>query len=270
MSFESELEDELCGAGEPEPAEQITVWTDLPGVDLLVEFCRVTLTEDELDLWREKLVPRVCELAKLDEVDPQVDLLASFDERFSEAVQSFLTSVSDLERRDLLRLPGSLWKLNGLVQLFDDLLGVDPQAELRVRRRLRRQPVVAAELAGLAAAQPAAPTVPVGFVLFRQDPGWEKLLPAAQRVFRVMFSRATNRSRGKGLSCGVSVGLLMKATGYSARQVKRGLAQLRAGGWIGYVVHQSRDGRLTQLRGRPMIGCSRYWVVRHPDQLVKS
>jgi len=253
-----------------ETVDEVFIWTELAGVDRFLQFSGASVTDDGLDHWRDVLVPWVCLYGGLDVVERQLDLVSSWDELFSTAVEKFLnslgTNVGFLQSPKLSESAKLAW----FVAAFDDRCRVDVQAEARESRRLRRQTQAAVELAVLAAAQPAAPKVPVGFVLFRQDPAWEKLLPAAQRVFRVMFSRATNRSLGKGLSCGVSVGLLMKATGYKSRQVERGLAQLRAGGWIGYVVHQSRDGRLTQLRGRPMIGCSRYWVVRRPDQLVKS
>jgi hypothetical protein len=237
----------------------------------LARALRVDLDFDAQVDWAKRVVPRVVELFALDELQGQLDFFDSW-----RAVLRALPArlLSRLSTQQLLRIGqqhSAFWKASTLVGYLDEWAGVEyvPErfnpllippvrpspakvASDRPREKLPVDPVPAA----IAAPSGSSAGRLTGLALLQALPQWTALLPAAQEVFTFMYRRADRRKTPAQPWCEVSVGLLMKVTGYSQRQSERALAELRRGRWIGYIV-----------RGRPQIGGSRYWVATSPFQL---
>lgn len=254
----SELEER--GGLEPVESEYVCIESEFAPVWDLVREVAPALAREDPALWLEELVDLLCSRYGLNELSGELDLFAQFDELFESAVKKF---ASELGANDLFQLGRFQQGSKCLHWLGAKLRGpkferpAAPEAQ-RAQETPRARPAPVAR-----APVEAAPVVARGrserltpFALLQALPTWADLLPASRAVFTVVYRRADRSGNEARPWCQVSVGLLVKATGYSERQVKRGLAELRRGGWIGYVV-----------RGRPKIGASRYWVVTSPAQL---
>jgi hypothetical protein len=244
----------------PSQAEWIEVPSQFDALcDLVREVAPTLLLECPAD-WLEELVELVCKRYGLDELDGQIDLFSEWDGLFAAAVKKFSSELTVYDRFQLGRLEKPSQCLNWLgAKLRAPKVAVVMPAPEVLRDVVPVSPAKAASVKRerIASAAPVAQARRfTAFELLRALPAWAELLPASRLVFTVMYRRA-DRSRNVAQPwCQVSVGLLEKATGYKSRQVENALAELRRGRWIGYVV-----------RGRPMIGGSRYWVVTSPAQL---
>lgn len=254
------LERELVGGGVVQDVEEFVVTSQFEPLWDLVREVAPALSRADPERWLDELVDLICSRYGLDELSGQIDLFSEFDKLFAAAVQKFRT---ELGANDLFQLARFREPARCLHWLGAKLRGpkferpAAPEAQraqgappVRLESRARA-PVEAAPVVARARAERLTP-----FGLLQALPTWADLLPASRAVFTVMYRRSDRGGNAAQPWCQVSVGLLMKATGYSRRQCERGLAELRRGRWIGYIV-----------RGRPKIGASRYWVVTSPAQL---
>lgn len=230
-----------------------------------------TLDEDECELWVDEVVPRVWNLLERELLEGQLNLFEDWSSVVAGLPSRLLSKLPDKVRRDVPHDWPASWKRRALNVALDELAGVPWLAP--TEERFEDQLPVARPVAKTGVSDRRelvpVPQVPAlsGLALLKSLPAWSRLLPAARAVFVVIYRRAERRTNPARPWCQVSVGLLMKVTGYKSRQVEKALAQLRGARWIGYVEVLSRDGRVIKLRGRPGRGGSRYWVVTSPAQL---
>ena len=240
-------------------------------IDGVAELFDVQLDGQQLATWVDKLADRLCAVFGFDTLEFQPDLFETWEQRLAEIPEKFLSSFSSSELDWIQEQRGNSWVLPLLVSKLDQLEKIkfvpEPFDVLASSRRRPRTTTVSTSMSQQQLPgdpDPAAIAAPArsragrltGLALLEALPQWAALLPAARFVFTVMYRRAHRSASAAQPWCQVSVGLLMKATGYGNTQVRNSLAQLRRGRWIGYVV-----------RGRPQIGGSRYWVATSPAQL---
>lgn len=283
--FQEQLLDELDGCevdlftGLPLPRgiespEEIVVWSELAGIDRLVDFAAAFLTDKELEGWREKLLPLLCAYGDLDEVGGQVDLINTFDELFSAAVERFIVAYGVDVSWLRAKRQQNFVKLNLLVGKLQELSDVGVKAEAAEARRLERQQC---ELGRRAAARAEVPMrdvgrliLPQGLDAFFADSDFQSLAAISQKVFCFAWGQAAARVGGKGFWCKLGVAGCAKIFGTSARTVGRARRQLKDGGWLRYVTQVKKRGGLFIARGSKKSGVARFYVAQSPKDHRKS
>lgn len=274
-SLEGEI-DALTGLPLPrgvETAEEIVVWSELAGIDRLVQFAGASLAESELDEWREKLLDPLCAFGGLDVVGAQVDLLSSWDELFSLTVDRFIVAYGENTSWLRAKKQSNFVKLNLLVGKLQELNGVDAAAERRESARLARQ---ARELelrslppAVLPTGDPWRYRSPRGFEIFLSDSEFQALAKISQKIFLFAWRLASARVGSNGFWCKLGVAGCAKLFGTSPRTVKRARRQLKEGGWLWNVTQAKKDGSVYVARGSKVTGVARFEVASSPKHRRK-
>lgn len=272
--FAVDLENELCGEGEPPLPEVVELWVPERGLSLLADICLCRFDEFGDDWAQEKIIDAVCSFGGLDVVDGQVDLVNSFDDLFFQAVQLFDATLSQLDRQRFRSWPVGRGRVVEICRLIERLK-VDREKraeEARLRRQVeilreleeRREREAAEELARARRAVKRNYAEPVegeppGFNLIRSDPRWQALRASWKCIFEFLFGRSRLDKSGRRFGCQVHMEWIQEGTGYGETAVREGVRGLIEAGWIG-----------RPKRGRPMTGASWYWVTRSPKVRKKS
>jgi hypothetical protein len=269
-----DLENELCGPGEPEVLEVVELWPPERGMALLADVCHCEF-DDFGPAWAQrKIINAVCSFGELDVIDGAVDLVNTFDELFFQAVKLFDSTLSDIDRRRFRTMQFGQPKVFEVCRLLDrGRLDREKRAEeaklarqAKIWRELQeqreREEAEAREKARRRVRRNYAEAVegePPGFNLFRSDPGWQALRASWKCVFEYLFGRARLDEQGRRFRVYVAMEFIEEHTGYGETAVREAVGGLIRAGWIG------RD-----KRGRPKIGASVYWVARAPKLRKKS
>jgi len=269
-----DLENELCGAGDPPVPDVVELWIPERGLSLLAAICQCEFDEFAGEWAQEKIIDAVCSFGELDVIDGAVDLVNSFDDLFFNAVQLFESTLSQIDRQRFRSWPIGRGRVVEVCRLLERAK-VDREKHAE-EARLRRQAEILRELQEQREreeaeawerarrrvrrnyAEPIAGEPP-GFNLVRSDPGWQVLPAAWKCVFEVLFGRSRLDKSGRRFQCQVHIDWICERSGYCRMSVKKAVKGLIEAGWIGRLV-----------RGRPKIGASRYWVARSPNLRKKS